>query len=149
MDASRIAHLFLQYLPDFFKKKLSHKENHFEQNFPSQYSLFASMTNIHSNEENLIYDDEGYLLLMETSQSNLSLFNVSCDSLVFIENQDFNQQSRQPSNTIKHYNSSIDIHVDIKKSSSRSTMILCDEMISSETKTLQRWKGLELLNTCA
>ncbi|CAF5187899.1 unnamed protein product [Rotaria magnacalcarata] len=86
---------------------------------------------------------------METSQSNLSLFNVSCDSLVFIENQDFNQQSRQPSNTIKHYNSSIDIHVDIKKSSSRSTMILCDEMISSETKTLQRWKGLELLNTCA
>ncbi|CAF3414102.1 unnamed protein product [Rotaria socialis] len=149
MDTSRIAHLFLQYLPDFFKKKLSHKENHFEQNFPSQYSLFASMTNIHSNEENPIYDDEGCLLLMETSQSNLSLFNVSCDSLVFIENQDFNQQSRQPSNTIKHYNSSIDIHVDIKKSSNRSTMILCDEMISSETKTLQRWKGLELLNTCA
>ncbi|CAF0836704.1 unnamed protein product [Rotaria sordida] len=150
MDTSRIVHLFLQYLPDFFKKKLSHREDHFSQNFPSQCSLFASMTNIHNNnEENLIYDNDGFLLLMETAQSNLSLFNVSCDSLIFNDNEDFNQKSRQTLNTIKHYNSSIDIHLDIKKTNHRLTMTFSEEIISSQTKTLQRWKGHELLNICA
>ncbi|CAF0751948.1 unnamed protein product [Rotaria sordida] len=150
MDTSRIVHLFLQYLPDFLKKKLSHREDHFSQNFPSQCSLFASMTNIHNNnEENLIYDNDGFLLLMETAQSNLSLFNVSCDSLIFNDNEDFNQKSRQTLNTIKHYNSSIDIHLDIKKTNHRLTMTFSEEIISSQTKTLQRWKGHELLNICA
>ncbi|CAF3945336.1 unnamed protein product [Rotaria sp. Silwood2] len=152
MDTSRIVHLFLQYLPDFFRKKLSHKDNHFSQNFSSQCSLFASMTNIHNNnnnKENLIYDNDGFLLLMETAQSNLSLFNVSCDSLIVNENDDFNQKSTQTLNTIKHYNSSMDIYLDIKKSHHRLTMTFSEEVISSHTKTLQRWKGHELLNTCA
>ncbi|CAF0798892.1 unnamed protein product [Rotaria sordida] len=108
------------------------------------------MTNIHNNnEENLIYDNDGFLLLMETAQSNLSLFNVSCDSLIFNDNEDFNQKSRQTLNTIKHYNSSIDIHLDIKKTNHRLTMTFSEEIISSQTKTLQRWKGHELLNICA
>ncbi|CAF0798323.1 unnamed protein product [Rotaria sp. Silwood1] len=154
MDTSRFVHSFLQYLPDFLKKKLYHKENHFSQNYPSQCSLFASMTNIHdntnnNNEENLIYDNDGFLLLMEKAQSNLSLFNVSYDSLIFNENDDFNQKSRQTLNTIKHYNSSMDIHVDIKKSNHRLTMTFSEDIFSSQTKTLQRWKGHELLNTCA
>lgn len=108
------------------------------------------MTNIHkNNEEIFIYDDDGCLLFMETNQSNLSLFNVSCDSLIFNENHEYNQPSKPISNTIKHFNSSIDIYLETKKSSNRSTMIFSDEVISTETKTLQRWKGLELLNTCA
>lgn len=105
------------------------------------------MTNIHNNnEEHLIYDTDGGLLLMQTTQSNLSLFNVSCDSLVFNEYEDFNKKSQ---NLIKQYNSSIDIHLDIKKKNHRSTMILSEDIISLPTNTLQRWKGLELLNTCA
>jgi hypothetical protein len=116
----------------------------------SQYSLFASMTNIHShNEENLVYDTDGYLLLMQTTQSNLSLFNVSCDSVSFLENEDFNIKSKCSLNTNKHYNSSRDIHFEMKKKHHHSTMILSDEMTYSQTNTLQRWQGLELLNTYA
>jgi len=109
------------------------------------------MTNIHhNNEENYIYDTDGCLLFMQTTQSNLSLFNISCDSLIFNENEHFYFQSRQTLNRrIKHYNSSIDIHLDIKKSNYHSTMIFSEEIFSSKTNTLQRWRGLELLNTCA
>jgi len=159
MDTSRITHLFLQHLPEFFRKsknnqikkilfliisfliELSHKEN----------DLFASMTNIHhNNEENYIYDTDGYLLFMQTTQSNLSLFNISCDSLISNENEHFYFQSRQTLNRrIKHYNSSIDIHLDIKKSNYYSTIIFSEEIFSSKTNTLQRWRGLELLNTYA
>jgi len=104
------------------------------------------MTNIpYNNEENFIYDNDGCLLLMQTTQSNLSLFNISCDSLIFNENEHFNIKSRQ----LKHYNSSIDIHLDIKKSTYRSTMIFSEEIFSSKKNNLQRWQGLELLNTYA
>jgi len=108
------------------------------------------MTNIHNNnEEHLIYDTDGCLLLTQTTQSNLSLFNVSCDSLVFNNDEDFNIKSRQSRNSIKQYNSSIDIHLEIKKMNHRSTMIFSEDIISLQTNTLQRWKGLELLNTCS
>jgi hypothetical protein len=105
------------------------------------------MTNIHENnpEKIFIYDTDGCLLLMQTTQSNLSLFNISTDSLLLNENEDFEIQSKP----IKHSNSSIDIHLDTKKSIHRSTMIFSEEIFSSKTNTLQRWRGLELLNTYA
>jgi len=105
------------------------------------------MTNIHENnpEKIFIYDTDGCLLLMQTTQSNLSLFNISTDSLLLNENEDFEIQSKP----IKHSNSSIDIHLDMKKSIHRSTMIFSEEIFSSKTNTLQRWRGLELLNTYA
>jgi hypothetical protein len=104
------------------------------------------MTNIpHDSEENFIYDSDGCLLFMQTTQSNLSLFNISCDSLIFNENS--NLHSRHSFNPpMKHSNSSIDIHFDIKKSHHHSTLIFSEEIFSSNSNTLQRWKGLELLN---
>ncbi|CAF0969551.1 unnamed protein product [Adineta steineri] len=108
------------------------------------------MTNIHNNnEEDLIYDTDGCLLFMQTAQSNLSLFNVSCDSLNSNENEDFNIKSTQILNSNKQYSSSIDIHFEIKKINHRSTIIFSDDTNISQTNTLQRWKGLELLNTYA
>ncbi len=95
------------------------------------------MTNINNHEENFIYDTDGYVLLMPTTQSNLSLFNISCDSIIFNENENLNSKS------IKHYNSSIDIHSERKLINHRSTMIFSEEI---KTNTLQRWKRLELLN---
>jgi hypothetical protein len=99
------------------------------------------MTNIpHHNEENFIYDTDGCLLFMETTQSNLSLFNISSDSLISNENEHFYLKSKQ---LIQHYSSSIDIHFERNIINHRSTMIYSEE----KTNTLQRWKGLELLNT--
>ncbi|UJR26003.1 hypothetical protein I4U23_007349 [Adineta vaga] len=155
METSRIIHMFYQHLPDFLKKKLSHKENEMSQNFNNQLSIFASMTNIsHQNEEHLIYDTDGCLLFMQTAQSNLSLFNVSCDSFDLNDDDDDDDndchlESRSTLNTNKHYNSSIDIHMKIKQINHGSTMILSDNMNSLQTNTLQRWKGLELLNIYA
>lgn len=117
-----------------FLIEISSKENHF----------FTSMTNIH---ENFIYDSDGYLLYMETAQSNLSLFNISSDSLIFNEYEDLNIKSQQK--LIKYSNSSIDIYLDFKRSMYHSTTILFEDNLPTKTNTLQRWKGLELLNTYA
>ena len=105
-------------------------------------------TNINNNRKNLVYDTDGHLLFIEATQSNLSLFNVSCNSLILDEDEDFNKKSKSTLNINKHY-SSIDIHSDINKTKKRSTMFFSEEVISTQTNTLQRWKGRELLNTCA
>jgi hypothetical protein len=109
------------------------------------------MTNIsHPNEDNFIYDTDGYLLFMQTAQSNLSLFNISCDSLIFNEIEQVNSRSRLSLNTsMKHSNSSFDLHCQRKKSDHRSTMFFSEDVFSSNTNTLQRWQGLELLNIYA
>ncbi|CAF0768350.1 unnamed protein product [Adineta ricciae] len=149
METSRIMHVVYQHLPEFLKKKLSYKDHLLSQNLHSQLSIFASMTNIPNHyEEHLIYDTDGCLLFMQTAQSNLSLFNVSCDSLNFDDNEDFHMESRSTTiNTSKQYTSSIDIHTQIKQMNHRSTMVLSDEMDSArKTNTLQRWKGVDLLN---
>ena len=104
------------------------------------------MTNIsHPNEESFIYDTDGYLLFMQTAQSNLSLFNISCDSLIFDDNEQVN--SKRSKSSLKHANSSFDLHHQRKKSEYRSTMAFSEDVFSTNTNTLQRWQGLELLNT--
>jgi hypothetical protein len=107
------------------------------------------MTNIsHPNEENFIYDTDGYLLLMQTTQSNLSLFNISCDSLIFNENEQVNSRSRLSLNSsMKYSNNSFDLYCQRNKSEHRSTIGFSEEIFSANTNTLQRWQGLELLNT--
>lgn len=107
---------------------------------------FASMTNLSDeNEEQFIYDTDGCLLFMQTTQSNLSLFNISSDSLIFDENQAVNIDN----NRLKYSNSSTDLPFDTKKYQYRSTMIFNEDMFSSKNHPLQRWQGLELLNTYA
>lgn len=104
------------------------------------------MTNLSDeNEEQFIYDTDGCLLFMQTTQSNLSLFNISSDSLIFDENQAVNIDN----NRLKYSNSSTDLPFDTKKYQYRSTMIFNEDMFSSKNHPLQRWQGLELLNTYA
>lgn len=132
----------LKYLIFCLSLELSQKENHF----------YASMSHIpHANEEDFIYDTDGCLLFMQTAQSNLSLFNISCDSLlIFNENKPVDITSTPPLNpAMKHSNSSWDLHFDTKRSEYRSTMLFNDEIFAPKTSTLQRWQGLELLNTYA
>ena len=107
------------------------------------------MTNIpHQNEDTRIYDTDGYVLLMQTTQSNLSLFNVSCDSLIADEHDDRLPECELAWTRLKHCTSSLDIAADVKKTHHRSTMIFSDDILHTSTSPLQRWQGLELLNTC-
>lgn len=107
------------------------------------------MTNLaDENEEHFIYDTDGCLLFMQTAQSNLSLFNISCDSLIVDEHESMKINPKSKF-AMKYSNSSMDIPFDMKKYQYRSTMIFHEDMLSSNHHPLQRWQGLELLNTYA
>jgi hypothetical protein len=113
----------------------------------SQYSLDVSQTNISDDyQEHCIYDTDGCLLYMQTRQSNLSLFHVSCDSLIIDDRQ---QLLRQTSKSVKHYTSSTNIPLTSKQCDQRSTMFFLSssqEHMMSSMNTLQRWQRLDLLN---
>lgn len=102
------------------------------------------MTNISSIQyDDFIYDTDGYLLLMPTTQSNLSLFNISCDSLVFHDYDRFSSLN----SFIKHSTSSTDLHTNLKQSFHHLSIDFTQTIAVSKPNTLQRWQGLELLNT--
>ena len=109
------------------------------------------MTNLSDqNEEHFIYDTDGYLLFMQTTQSNLSLFNISSDSLIFDEYEAMKIDSNRSNLSMKYSNSSNDLSFDMKKCQYRSTMVFNEDMFSSKNHhPLQRWQGLELLNIYA
>ena len=155
MDTSRLMDLFLHHLPEFFKRSeissedliINDRSSLLEFSAKENYH-FASTTNLSDHtEEHFIYDTDGCLLFMQTTQSNLSLFNISCDSLIFDEHSVVNT-GWNPS-IVKHATSSIDLRLRRNKSQYRSTMIFNEETFSARTQTLQRWQRMELLNTNA
>lgn len=118
----------------------------FFQHYHSDYSLFASTTNLsHNYQDESIYDTDGCLLYTQTAQSNLSLFNVSCESLILDDTHD---QVTTTLKRTKHSSSSIDLSAThMKKIYHRSTMIFDDPIIDTSHGTLQRWQAMDLLHT--
>ena len=103
------------------------------------------MTNLsHNYQDESIYDTDGCLLYTQTAQSNLSLFNVSCESLIL---DDTHEQLKSTLKKTKHSNSSMNIPMQTKKIQHRSTMIFSDQIIESSNGTLQRWQAVDLFHT--
>ena len=127
----------------YFQMKFNEFRTDFK-NLHENQSLFASTFNLTDvYQDQSVYDADGYLLYTQTTQSNLSLFNVSCESLMI---EEFSHENQVTLNRRRDYTSSQDIHAELKKKSHRSTMIFTDESFQASTNTLQRWQGLDLLN---